>query len=256
LGNYRRRVAQLAEKRKLEIETREERDIESPITIDEISVANNASSRFPAEFENPARRAGSARDIARLRSCMRPIDSRSHSCSLFQIVAVPVLRAMSWSRRHAVVGAAGMAESVPAAVLSHVPEVRPGALPVSSGSATLGHRLFGNRRRRGSGWPAIRTGRPLHRRALRGLAHLLDHSPGLDRHADHRADTAEYRTRHDRGPVQHGDRQFTVSRLCFRRNFRATFILFYCLRSRQQDTRLSDATKVRQEARTGNEPLN
>lgn len=118
---------------------------------------------------------------------------------------------MSWSRRHAVVGTARMEESVSAAILPDVQEIRPGPLPVPSGSATLGCRLLGNRRRRGTRWPALRIGRPLHRRAFRGLADLFDHPPGLDRYADHRADTAEYRTCYDRGPVHRGGRQSTVS---------------------------------------------
>lgn len=104
-----------------------------------------------------------------------------------------------------------MEKSVPSAILPDVQEIRPGAVPLPARSAALGCRLFGNRRGRGAGRSAIRIGRPVHRRALRWVAHLFDHPTGLDRYADHRADIAERRTRQDGRTVHRGGLQFTVS---------------------------------------------
>lgn len=147
------------------------------------------------------------------------INILSHSSShlrLFQIVAIPILCAMSWSRRYTIVGTTRMEKSVPTTVLSNVQEIRSDSVSVSLGFVTLGCRLRCDRQWRRPGWPTVWVGRFVYRRAFRGLADLSDHSSGLDRYANHRSNISKCRTRHDRRTVHRGGFQSTVSRICFR----------------------------------------
>lgn len=104
-----------------------------------------------------------------------------------------------------------MAKSVSTTVLSNIQEIRPDSMPFSFGSAALGDCLLGDRQWRRPGWPAVRIGRSVHRRAFWGLAIFFDHSSGFDRYADHRSNTAKCRARQNRRTVHYGDIQSTVS---------------------------------------------
>lgn len=61
-------------------------------------------------------------------------------------MVVPVLRAMPRSRRHAVVGADGLEESLSTTVLSKLPKIRSDIVPVLVRAAALGHRVHDTKR--------------------------------------------------------------------------------------------------------------
>lgn len=118
---------------------------------------------------------------------------------------------MPRSRRHPIVGAAWLEESLSSAILPELQKIRPAIVPVPVRAAALGHLLCATGRRRRPWWPAFRPRRPLYSRALRRMAVLLDHPSRSNRYADHRDCTAERRSSLHRGQLPRYYLQFAVS---------------------------------------------
>lgn len=119
---------------------------------------------------------------------------------------------MPRSRRHPIVGATRLEESLPPTVLPELQKIRPAVVPVPAGPVAVGHRVHDTRRGRRPGRPAFRPRRPLHRGPLRGMALLLDHPPRPDRYAHHRDRDAEHRHGEHRQKLQHRRLQLAENR--------------------------------------------
>lgn len=132
-----------------------------------------------------------------------------------QVVVVPILRPLSWTRRYAVVGATRMEKSLSSAVLSELSKVCEGPLPFPTRSPGLGCRLLDSRKGRGTGRPSLRSRHSLHSRALWRVALFLDDSSSFDRDADHRNDTEKRRPHQHRRPLRRRRLQLAVSLLSY-----------------------------------------
>lgn len=130
-----------------------------------------------------------------------------------QVVVVPILRPLSWTRRHAVVGATWMEKSLSPAVLSELSKVCQNPLPLSTRSASLGRRLLDSREGRSARRSSLRPCHSLHSRALRRMALFLDDPSGFDRDADHGNDTEKRRPHQHRRPLRRRRLQLAVSLL-------------------------------------------
>lgn len=126
-------------------------------------------------------------------------------------MVVPVLRAMSRSRRYAIVGADGLEESLSTTVLSKLPKIRSAIVPVPVRAAALGHRVYDAERWRRPRWSAFRPRHPLPSGAFWRMVVLLDHPSCSNRHVDHRHYTAECRPCLHRRQLRHRCLQFAVS---------------------------------------------
>ena len=125
-----------------------------------------------------------------------------------QVVVVHILQEVSSGGERTVLGAAVVAASVPLPVLSDLPPVRQDTLPRAHRAAVLGHCLRRAGRHCSSGWAAVRSGDPVHRGALRGLAHVTHHTAAPYRNAPNRTSLTERRAGSHRRRVQ-GSRQST-----------------------------------------------
>lgn len=118
---------------------------------------------------------------------------------------------MPRSRRHSIMGATRLEESLSPTVLPELQKIRPAVVPVPVRPVAVGHRVHDTRGGRRPGRPAFRPRRPLPRGSLRGMALLLDHPSRPDRYAHHGDRDAEHRHGEHRQKLQHRHLQFAVS---------------------------------------------
>jgi len=103
-------------------------------------------------------------------------------------------------------GASTLAASVSLPLLSDLPPVRQDPVPGADRPSVLGHRLRTAGRNRSSWRVAVWSRSPVHRGALRRLAHVPYHSTTPYRHATDRTAVAECRVGSHRRGIQ-GSRQ-------------------------------------------------
>jgi hypothetical protein len=121
-----------------------------------------------------------------------------------QVVVVHILQEMSAGGERPILGAAAVAASVSLPVLSDLPSIRQDPVPGVYRSTVLGCRLRTAGPNRVSWRAAVQSRIPVHRGALRRLAHVTHHSTTPYRHATDRTAVTECRVGSHRRGIQGG----------------------------------------------------
>ena len=121
-----------------------------------------------------------------------------------QVVVVHILQEMSAAGERPILGAAAVAASVSLPVLSDVPPVRQDPVPLSYRPTVLGRRLRTAGPNCVSRRAAVQSRSPVHRGALRRLAHVPHHTTTPYRHATDRTAVTKCRVGSHRRGIQGG----------------------------------------------------